>query len=481
MKKTLLFAAAVLALAACSKENVVKEEGPIDASKIVFNIQVENADATKAVKKEWAEYDEVFVFFEDNTTQYVKMTYNGTSWEYTDNGDDDDDTNFTGLTLAASGKKLSAVFMPGFVYNYSAPTYDTDADKWTFGSIGGYFQTAESVAYTVTTISDVTTLNATLSLTAPAGISQVFIPYGEGYSTLGFDNEIVLTASHIKPITFNGIAPGGAASYTTGTSGFPLTPYFGCFGSDVSGFGNYCWGILEGAGTYDFTFQLVERNAEKKYAISSKSKSVTDKTVGDNVAIKLSGLTDNGKFVSLGYAGGPLWATGNLDKTNSTIVDPLEAGEYFRYGKTTPYSSTESNYTGTEDPLSTSADVAYSVNTSWRIPTKAQFNALIDASNTNAKEHSIVWKTGWTYIGTAKGGRLITSKVNGISLFFAAGDYSYGSFIGAGDLGKYWSSTPSASLGAYGLYFDSDYIYAYDYYLNDECSVRPVQNYTEPK
>ena len=425
MKKTLLFAAAVLALAACSKENPVSEEGPIDASKIVFDIKLENADATKAVKTVWEEDDEVYLFFEDNTAQYVIMTYDGTSWTYTDK---DYDTSFTGLTLAASGKKLSAVFMPGFVYNYSAPTYDTDAGKWTFGSIGGYFQTAESVAYTVTTISDVTTLSATLSLTAPAGISQVFIPSDEGYSMLGLGNEIVLTASHIKPITFNGIAPGGAASYTTGTSGFPLTPYFGYFGSDVSGNGIYCWGILEGAGTYDFTFQLVERNAEKKYAISSKSKSVTDKTVGDNVAIKLSGLTDNGKFVSLGYAGGPLWATGNLDKTNNAIVDPLEAGEYFMYGYTAPYDSGDSKYTGTEDPLSTDHDAAYQANNEWRIPTKDQFDALI--SNSNSRWVSANPPSFFEINGS---GRLVTSTANGISLFFAAAGYytASGSFYKA--------------------------------------------------
>lgn len=446
MKKTLLFAAAVLALVACSKENVVKEEGPIDASKIVFNIQVENADATKAVKTTWENGDVVYAFFEGNSSQYVKMTYNGTSWQYTDK---DDGTTFSGLALAASGEKVSAVYMPYFVYSepYSEPpTFSTD--KWTFGSINGYFQTAESVDYTVTSTDDVTTLNATLSLTAPAGISQVFIPSGVGYSMLGLGNEIVLTASHIKPITFNGIAPGGAASYTTGTSGFPLTPYFGCFGSDVSGFGNYCWGILEGAGTYDFTFQLVERNAEKKYAISSKSKSVTDKTVGDNVAIKLSGLTDNGKFVSLGYAGGPLWATGNLKETSLFIADPLEAGDHYKWGYTTPY-----DVTGATDAYlkykadADFEDTAAAKNINWRIPTKAQFDDLINSSYTET-----VWKTDWTNIG-----RLITSKVNGISLFFAAaGHYTLGSLLGAGDDGLYWSSTPiDDSDGAYDLYFGS--------------------------
>lgn len=464
MKKSLLFAASILALAACSKENVINEQGPIDASKIVFDIQVENANATKAVKTAWENGDVVYAFFEDNTSQYVKMTYNGSSWAYTDK---DGGTTFTGLTLTASGKKVSAVYMPDFVCS-EAPAYVTD--KWTFGNVGCYFQTAESVAYTVTTISDVTTLSATLSLTAPAGISQVFIPSGEGYSMLGLGNEIVLTASHIKPITFNGIAPGGAASYTTGTSGFPLTPYFGYFGSDVSGIGNYCWGILEGAGTYDFTFQLVERNAEKKYAISSKSKSVTDKTVGDNVAIKLSGLTDNGKFVSLGYAGGPLWATGNLDKTLRKIVDPLEAGEYFMYGYTAPYNSSDSPYTSMDNPLPTDHDAAYQANNAWRIPTKAQFDALISSTNATAE-----WKAGWSPI--ASGGLLVTSKVNGISLFLTNEGYydegtletSYGHY--------FWSSTP----------YDDNYSWALSFpnygigmqctnYRWDGYSIRPVKN-----
>ena len=69
VKKTLLFAAAVLALAACSKESPVKEEGDIDASKIVFNIDVQNADAqaTKGIKTAWEAGDDVYVFFEDNT------------------------------------------------------------------------------------------------------------------------------------------------------------------------------------------------------------------------------------------------------------------------------------------------------------------------------------------------------------------------------------------------------------------------------
>ena len=428
MNKTLLFVAAALALVACSKENPVKEERPIDASSIVFDIQVESTDATKGVKTAWESGDVVYAFFEDNTTQYVKMTYDGTDWTYADKGGD---TSFSGLSLSASGRKVSAVYIPSFVCS-TAPTYETD--KWTFGNVGGYFQTAEGVAYTVTGTENVTTLSATLSLAAPAGISQVFIPAAE-YSAPASGNEHVLTATHFIPFTFSGIAPGGAATYGTGTNGFPLTAYSGSIGSEA---GYYFWGILEGAGTYDFAFQLVERNADKDYAVSSKSKSVTGKTVGASVAVKLSGLTDNGNFVSLGYDGGPLWATGNLDKTNARIVHPLDAGEYFMYGKTTPYNSSDEIFEGRQMSLPVENDAAYSANSAWRIPSEDQFLSLVSDSHT-----SNTWVEGWSNVNPARGGRLLTSKVNGISLYFATTGFYLDGVLNFGDsIGYYWTCTP---------------------------------------
>ena len=461
MKKTLLFAAAVLALAACSKESPVKEKGAIDASKIVFNIDVQNADAqaTKGIKTAWEDGDDVYVFFEDNTAKYVKMTYDGSAWTYNVLGDGD-------LSLAASGKKLSAVYMPDFVCS-DAPTYDSGNARWTFGSVGGYYQKAEAVSYTVTSTGDVNTLNATISLTAPANIMQFYVPK-DAVTAPEAGNEYVLTATHVINYIFNGIVPGGAASQGNFSKGFPMTANYGTIGGDE---GYYFWGILEGIGTYTYDFQLVKRNAEKKYAISSYSASKAPGVEISSAAFKLNTLTDNGNFVSLGYAGGPLWATGNIDKTNSTIVDPLKAGEYFKYGKTTPYKSSESHYTGTKNPLPTSNDVAYSVNTSWRIPTKDQFDALINSSNTTNE-----WVIGWSNIGTIKGGRLITSKVNGISLFFAAaGDYFDGSLYDAG-AGSYWSSTPLDSIFAYSLDFNSGGVDTVVSTRYNGCSVRPVQN-----
>ena len=464
MKKTLLFAAAVLALAACSKESPVKVEGTIDVSKLVFNIDVQNGNATKGVKTAWENGDDVYVFFEDNTTQYVKMTYDGTSWSYADK---DGGTTFAGLTLEASGKKVSAVYFPDFVLGSN--TFFYDGSSWTLDVVwSGYFQKANGVEYTVTTTSNVTTLNTTLTLTAPARISQIFIPDSEVPAPAS-GNEYVLTATHLIQTGFAYAYAGGDVIQSNGGIGHPLTGYYGTLGGQT---GYYFWGILDGgAGTYDFDFQLVERNAEKEYAMSSKSKSITGKTVPASFAAKLTGLTDNGNFVSLGF-GDCLWATGNLDKTNSKIVDPLEAGEYFMYGKTTPYNSSDAIYTGEETPLSTDHDAAYQANNAWCIPTHEQLDPLISSSYTLSE-----WVSNWTSIGSTKGGWLITSKKNGISVFFVAAGLYNGSLLGAGDEGYYWSSNSFSEVGADYLYFDYSGIKT-DLGISREFGfpIRPVKN-----
>ena len=468
MKKTLLFAAAVLALAACSKESPVKEEGTIDASKIVFNIDVQNADAqaTKGIKTAWEAGDDVYVFFEDNITKYVKMTYNGSAWTYNVLGDGD-------LSLAASGKKLSAVYMPDFVCS-AAPTYDSGNARWTFGSVGGYYQKAEAVSYTVTSTEEVNTLSATISLTAPANIMQFYVPK-DAVTAPEAGNEYVLTATHVINYTFNGIAPGGAASQGNISEGFPMTANYGTIGSDE---GYYFWGILESTGTYTYDFQLVKRNAEKKYAISSYSASKAPGVEISSAAFKLSTLTNNGNFVSLGYAGGPLWATGNLTSATPYIANPLEAGDYYMWGDVTAYDpanySTVNHYsTSTTDIQGTNDDTAKRVsgNSNWKMPTKAQFDALIDASNT-----TMVWQPDWTSIGNSNGGYFITSEKNGLSLFFAAAGRCYGTLYYAGDDGSYWSSTPDVSSHACYLFFDSEGVSTSDYNRSRGLSVRPVQN-----
>lgn len=464
MKKNLLFAAAALvALAACTKESPVKEEGAIDASKLVFNIDVRSGSATKGVKTAWENGDDVYVFFEDNTTQYVKMTYDGTSWSYKDNANG---TAFTNLNLEASGKKLSAVYMPDFVCT-AAPTWSTD--KWTFGSIAGYYQKAEGVEYNVTSTGDVNTLSAVISLTAPSNIMQFYVP-ADQCAAPGAGNEYVLTATHVINYTFNGIAPGGVASQGNKLNGGAMQGYSGTLGSET---GYYFWGILEGTGNYVYDCQLVKQNAEKKYAISfySVSKDLTAHSIS-SAAIKLTSLTDKGNFVDLGF-GDCLWATGNLTETSPYIADPLAAGDYYKWGYTTPYDKAGTtdayvNYKADGDFV----DTAKAKNDKWSMPTKDQFEALCNSENTSSD-----WVSDWTSIGDSNGGYFFTSKKNGLSLFLAAaGYYNNGSLNDEGNGGYYWSSSPSELSGAWNLLFDDVYLLTSDYYRKYGQSVRPVQN-----
>ena len=485
MKKTLLLAAAVLALAACTKETPVKEEGIIDASKLVFDIEVRNGNDTKGVKTAWENGDVVYVFFEDNTEVYLEMKFNGTSWSYSKRGkwDIEDGQIVFKINLSASGKKLSAVYFPGFMINRIA--YKDGA--WRFGDISvmdGYYQMASGVEYTVTSTDDVNTLHATVTLTAPENIVQIFVPESEA-PKLGDDYAYLLTATHLSPSNPPCALPDGTVTWSKGNEGFPLSGYYGTLGGET---GHYFWGILDaGAGAYDFDFQLVKcdkviyvdknkKDRADKYPLSSKSKRVTGKTVGGSFAAELSGLTDNGNFVSLGYEGGPLWATGNLDKTNGKIVSPFETGEYFMYGKTTPYNKSDSQYGGSENPLSADADAAHSVNTSWRIPTKSQFEAFI--SNTSVEWIDSEGKSTWPETE----GVCFTSKKNGISLFFpAAGYYHPGdaSLSGTRVSGWYWSSTPNGSGEACWSSFSysgSGNLFMYSGSRRNGFPVRPVKN-----
>ena len=479
MKKILLFAVAALTLAACAKEVPLKEEGAIDASKIVFNIKVENADATKGVKTVWESGDVVYAFFEGNGTQYVKMTYDGTSWAYTDKAGG---TNFAGLTLATSGKKVSALYMPGFIYS-SAPEYNSTNKQWTFGDIPGYFQNAVA-DYTVDTENDVATLKATLRLEATiTDFVQFFVPAAEvADMPLGEGEEMVLTASNIDPVNFNGIEAGGGAYSSSSATGYPLTGHWGTMGGET---GYYFWGHLNNryALTMDYKFQLVKREKTHNLAISSKSKTVSG-NITDPTAIKLTGFTNNGNFVSLGYAGGPLWATGNLGRpdntksissTNYKIVHPLAAGDYFQWGALVVYNQTSDDYWEGNETLPTTRDIAYIVSESetnkWRIPSAGQYNALLDSSYLTR-----TYVTGWTSIGGDNAGYLVVSKVNGLSLFFPAAGFWFVDILGAtGEQGRYWTTTPGDS--EYFFYYKSDEVGVSYYGLSGNgLSIRPVKN-----
>ena len=91
------------------------------------------------------------------------------------------------------------------------------------------------------------------------------------------------------------------------------------------------------------------------------------------------------KYVDLDLPSGKLWACYNIGASSE-----LEYGDYYQYGKGASkieLTKEESDYTGLENPLATSADTAAQImGGNWRTPTKEEFEELIN----NTTHESII-------------------------------------------------------------------------------------------
>lgn len=167
------------------------------------------------------------------------------------------------------------------------------------------------------------------------------------------------------------------------------------------------------------------------------------------------------EYVDLGLS--VKWATCNVGASK-----PWEYGDYYAWGETETKSDyswktykycrgTDTSMTkyckdskyGTVDnktQLDPEDDVAHvKWGGSWRMPTKAERDELVDKCE---------WS--WTTQSGVNGYK-VTSKKNGNSIFLPAAGYRGGSSHLAGSYGFYWSSSlyGSYSGNAYGLYFNS--------------------------
>ena len=136
------------------------------------------------------------------------------------------------------------------------------------------------------------------------------------------------------------------------------------------------------------------------------------------------------QYVDLGLPSGTKWATMNVGSTGIT-----DYGNYYQFGKgsnTYQTTSGQTNYTGYETPLASSADTATQVmGGQWHMPTTSQIDEL--TANT-----TYTWETDFNGSGI-NGGKFTAS--NGNYVFFPAAGYYYnGSINGNGSYGNYWSS-----------------------------------------
>ena len=212
--------------------------------------------------------------------------------------------------------------------------------------------------------------------------------------------------------------------------------------------------------------------------------------VADIDSVTIGYSDDIHEFVDLGLPSGTLWATMNVGASK-----PEDYGSYYAWGETEGYNNGKSTFNestykwcngsyntqtkyntsssyGTVDyktELELADDAAY-VNwgKQWRIPSKEQFQELINSSYTT---------TEWTSVNGVNG-RLVTSKTNGNFIFLPAAGYRDGTSLdNAGSNGYYWSRTLDTRLtsDAYYLGFGSSNIDTRNFIRGQGRSVRPVR------
>ena len=199
---------------------------------------------------------------------------------------------------------------------------------------------------------------------------------------------------------------------------------------------------------------------------------------------------DGHEYVDLGLPSGTKWATCNVGASK-----PEEYGDYFAWGETTKKSdyswSTYKHCKGSSRTMTTKycTDSEYGYNgftdgktelqpeddaatanwgSEWQMPSLDQIKELCNSNYTTMT---------WT-MQNGVSGRLITSKVNGNSIFLPAAGYRDDTSLNnAGSNGYYWSRLLDTSTPyyAYNLYFYSGYVFWDDgSRLYGRC-VRPVR------
>ncbi len=193
--------------------------------------------------------------------------------------------------------------------------------------------------------------------------------------------------------------------------------------------------------------------------------------------------------IDMGLPSGRKWADRNIGAASET-----DGGLYFQWGDIEGFSKDSGRYCyglldderdwrgpyshthGCElgDSQNIPADPYFdaarkNMGAPWRMPTTAEIQELFNSSYTTNE-----WVTN--YKGSGMDGILVTSKVNGNTLFFPAAGVFDSSFDKYGWYGSYWLSSYSDAEGACLMNFDSDSLYPDDNYMRYRgCSVRGVQ------
>ena len=308
--------------------------------------------------------------------------------------------------------------------------------------------------------------------------NEVGTAYGKEVTFTTLDKLLptVTTATEVTDITVSSATCGGEVTFEGNVS--------------VTAHG-ICWNTTgnptiednkttNGSGVGSYTSNMTNLEHNTTYYVRAYATNEVGTAYGEERTFKTLALysptgTSNGYgYVDLGLS--VKWATCNVGASS-----PEEYGDYYAWGETTTkdnYSSSNcptygltiselqsQGYIDSEGNLTAQYDAATANwGGSWRMPTKAEYNELLN---------NCTWT--WTTQNGVNGYKV--TGPNGNSIFLPAAGYrGASSLYHAGSYGYYWSSSPNDDYDyyAYRLFFNSSchYMdYGYRYFGQ---SVRPV-------
>lgn len=393
MRRIILFCAFTAMLLACTKSADSLDPGSVNGQ-VIFNLAIDypKGSETKSVKQGWENGDIVYVFFKN--IGYIKKTYNNGVW--TDHYIDGTFSAQSFARISDEDKKMTAVYFPYEI------TVNSGSE-----STGLKYRIASKYSYYLYTIANYTvegsTVSGALKMEKPEDFVQFFIPEVEEEDVPRYK----LMESHVLPTTVLGINYSGEVVTSSKSAGIALDalPYAG---------GALYSGVLTTAGeSTRYSFDLVEIHSESApFAIGTQEVSAT-KVIPQGVVLHFPAVSEWPEQEPWVKMGGLIWATGDLK--GSEIVSPEAEGGYYAWGETSSKSSSypgdykftakseednnghstigltkycynsASGYEGYTDNLTVLQDEDDAARTNlgnhWRIPTKAECEALSDADN----------------------------------------------------------------------------------------------------
>jgi len=447
MKKAILLFCMAAGLVSCAKDilDTEKENTQKEGVPMTFNVTVLE---TKATKTDWADGDKIYVFFNGLETKYLILERSSGVWSNTSGGGTLMDSDFSSLGT----KTLTAVHFPVTVDVAYADS------KFSFTSGGkpmyNYYLFETGKDYTV----DGTTVSATLSMGKPADMVQIHVAGIQGNVA-----DYTFGCSKIRPVACASVGTDGAITESVLQAGARVSGFADSDGGifagrlTTTGAANYKFTVASDANIYTLTRDGKTLTAGKMYNFPSLST-----TGGSNWAVQNA----SDLYVDLGLS--VKWAKYNVGATTETGY-----GDYFAWGETTGYNEGKTNfasdwsnyyfgtqssftkYTGSDyTVLQKEDDAAYAaLGGKFRMPTKAEIDALLALSKTWVTNYNGSGINGYTFTG------------NGNTLFLPAAGYRDDTYLDStGSLGYYWSSSLDTDnpRRAWDLNFDSGDAYAYN-------------------